>query len=47
MHSGPPGHDTVDEFRAIAEPLYRRDPIANTIELTVLQAANYQTIRCC
>ncbi|MGZ8815439.1 MAG: hypothetical protein ACXWZI_15995 [Mycobacterium sp.] len=31
-------HDTVEEFRAIAEPLYRRDPIANTIKFTVLQA---------
>lgn len=31
-------HDTVDEFRAIADPLYLRDPVANTIELTVLQA---------
>ena len=31
-------HDSVDEFREIAEPLYRRDPIANTIELTLLQA---------
>ncbi|KUI47763.1 acetyltransferase [Mycobacterium sp. GA-1199] len=32
-------HDSADEFRAIAEPVYRRDPIANTIELTVLAAA--------
>jgi len=31
-------HDSVDEFREFAEPLYRRDPIANTIELTLLQA---------
>src|SRR5207302_5423476 len=31
-------HDSVDEFREIAEPLYRRDSIANTIELTLLQA---------
>jgi predicted GNAT family acetyltransferase len=30
-------HRSVEEFRAIAEPLYRRDPIAHTIELTVLQ----------
>lgn len=29
-------HSTVDEFRVIAEPLYRRDPIAHTIELTLL-----------
>lgn len=33
-------HDTVDEFREIAEPLYRRDPIANTVELTLLQAGD-------
>ncbi|KUI43593.1 acetyltransferase [Mycobacterium sp. IS-1590] len=32
-------HDSSDEFRAIAEPLYRRDPIANTIELTTVAAA--------
>jgi hypothetical protein len=31
-------HDSVDEFRAVAQPLYRRDPIAHTIELTLLQA---------
>lgn len=31
-------HGSVDEFRAAAEPLYRRDPVANTIELTVLGA---------
>jgi GNAT superfamily N-acetyltransferase len=31
-------HDSVDEFRAIAEPLYRRDPVVHTIELTALQA---------
>jgi hypothetical protein len=31
-------HESVDEFRAIAEPLYRRDPVAHTIELTLLQA---------
>lgn len=30
-------HDT-GEFGAIAGPVYRRDPVANTIELTVLQA---------
>jgi predicted GNAT family acetyltransferase len=31
-------HSSVDEFREIAEPLYARDPIANTIELTLLAA---------
>jgi GNAT superfamily N-acetyltransferase len=31
-------HRSVDEFRAIAEPLYRRDPVANTVELTLLRA---------
>jgi len=31
-------HESVDEFRALAEPLYRRDPVAHTIELTVLRA---------
>ena len=34
-------HDYVDEFRAIAEPLYRRDPIAHTIELTLLAANKF------
>jgi GNAT superfamily N-acetyltransferase len=34
-------HDSVDEFRAIAEPLYRRDPVANTIELTLLAANKF------
>jgi len=29
-------HDSVDDFRVIAEPLYRRDPIAHTLELTML-----------
>ncbi len=29
-------HDSADEFRSIAEPLYRRDPILHTIELTLL-----------
>ncbi len=29
-------HSSADEFRRIAEPLYRRDPVANTIELTIL-----------
>lgn len=31
-------HRSAVEFVAIAEPLYRRDPIANTIELTFLCA---------
>ena len=31
-------HDSVDEFRAIAEPLYRRDPVKHTVELTLLNA---------
>ncbi|MGO4446748.1 GNAT family N-acetyltransferase [Mycobacterium sp. 2YAF39] len=34
-------HDSVDEFRALAEPLYRRDPIAHTIELTLLGGDNF------
>jgi RimJ/RimL family protein N-acetyltransferase len=34
-------HQSVDEFRAIAEPLYRRDPVANTIELTLLSAGSF------
>ncbi len=29
-------HDSVDEFRIFAEPLYRRDPVLHTIELTLL-----------
>jgi len=29
-------HSSVNEFREIAEPLYRRDPVENTIELTLL-----------
>jgi RimJ/RimL family protein N-acetyltransferase len=29
-------HESADEFRSVAEPLYRRNPVANTIELTVL-----------
>ena len=29
-------HSSADEFRQIAEPLYRRDPVAHTIELTLL-----------
>jgi GNAT superfamily N-acetyltransferase len=31
-------HESVDEFQAIAEPIYRRDPVAHTIELTVLNS---------
>jgi predicted GNAT family acetyltransferase len=31
-------HSSVDEFRLIAEPLYRRDAVAHTIELTLLRA---------
>jgi GNAT superfamily N-acetyltransferase len=34
-------HESVDEFRALAEPLYRRDPVGNTIELTVLNANTF------
>jgi predicted GNAT family acetyltransferase len=34
-------HHFVDEFRAIAEPLYRRDPVVHTIELTLLAAAGF------
>jgi hypothetical protein len=31
----------VDEFRAIAEPLYRRDPVVHTVELTLLAADRF------
>ncbi len=34
-------HQSVDEFRAIAEPLYRRDPVAHTIELTLLRSGRF------
>ncbi|MGX9792056.1 GNAT family N-acetyltransferase [Mycobacterium sp. MMS18-G62] len=34
-------HASVDEFRAIAEPVYRRDPIAHTVELTLLGANKF------
>lgn len=34
-------HASVDEFRAIAEPLYRRDPVGNTIELTLLRSNGF------
>ena len=31
-------HTSAGEFREIAEPLYRRDPVVNTIELTLLRS---------
>jgi predicted GNAT family N-acyltransferase len=34
-------HSSVDEFRAVAEPLYRRDPVTSTIELTLLRADKF------
>ena len=34
-------HASVDEFRATAEPLYRRDPVGHTIELTLLGANTF------
>ena len=34
-------HSSVDEFRRIAEPLYRHDPIGHTIELTLLAAGAF------
>ncbi len=34
-------HKAVDEFREVAEPLYRRDPVANTVELTLLAANKF------
>lgn len=34
-------HDSIDEFRAIAEPLYRCNPVVNTIELTLLSAGRF------
>ena len=34
-------HESAEEFRAIAEPLYRRDPVTNTIELTLLRADRF------
>jgi GNAT superfamily N-acetyltransferase len=34
-------HSTVNEFRAIAEPLYRRDPVVHTVELTLLAADSF------
>jgi predicted GNAT family acetyltransferase len=32
-------HRSVDEFRAFAEPVYRRDPVVHTVELTALRSA--------
>ena len=43
-HAGPRGGPNTRvgrEFRAIAEPLYRRDPVTNTIELTLLRADRF------
>ncbi len=34
-------HHSADEFREIAEPLYRRDPVRNTIELTLLRSNRF------
>ena len=34
-------HKSAREFRDIAEPLYRRDPVGNTIELTLLRAGRF------
>lgn len=34
-------HDSVEEFRAVAEPLYRSDPVQHTIELTLLVAGGF------
>ena len=34
-------HTSAVEFREIAEPLYRRDPVVNTIELTFLRADRF------
>ncbi|WP_102143831.1 GNAT family N-acetyltransferase [Mycobacterium hubeiense] len=31
-------HRSFDEFRAIAQPLYRREPVAHTVELTALRS---------
>jgi GNAT superfamily N-acetyltransferase len=36
-------HDSVDEFRAVAEPWYRHDPVVHTIELTQLRSAETPT----
>ena len=34
-------HEAADEFYDIAEPLYRRDPVGNTIELTLLRSGRF------
>jgi GNAT superfamily N-acetyltransferase len=34
-------HEAAEQFREIAEPLYRRDPVGNTIELTLLRSARF------
>jgi GNAT superfamily N-acetyltransferase len=34
-------NDSVDDFRAVAEPLYRLDPVRHTIELTLLSAGMF------
>ena len=34
-------HTSVDEFCELAEPLYRRDPVGNTIELTLLKSGRF------
>ncbi|WP_234835158.1 GNAT family N-acetyltransferase [Mycolicibacterium stellerae] len=34
-------HEVAARFREIAEPLYRRDPVGNTIELTLLRSARF------
>jgi predicted GNAT family acetyltransferase len=34
-------HTSVGEFREIAEPLYRLDPVGNTIELTLLHGDRF------
>ena len=34
-------HESAEQFRDIAEPLYRRDPVGNTIELTLFQAGEF------
>ena len=34
-------HDSVDEFRSAAEPLYCRDPVRHTLELTLLSGGTF------
>ncbi len=36
-------HESIDEFRAVAEPLYRRDPVLNTVELTLVHGGRLPT----